>query len=135
MDASSPTVKTESVILTSIIDADESRFVGVYDIPGAFLHSKLDEVVHMRVTGSLAKYLEAIAPDVYGSYITIEKDKEVIYLLLTRALYGCLKSALQFWKASIKPPKGSWIYSEPVRLMCDKSNHRRFAEHNHLACA
>jgi hypothetical protein len=98
MDASSPTVKTESVILTSIIDADESRFIAVYDIPGAFLHSKLDEDVHMKVTGSLAKYLETIAPDIYGSYITMEKDKEVIYLLLTRALYGCLKSALQFWK-------------------------------------
>jgi hypothetical protein len=98
MDASLPTVKTESVILPSMIDADESRFVGVYDIPDAFLHSKLDEVVHMRVTGYLAKYLEAIAPDVYSSYITIENDKEVIYLLLTRAPYGCLKSALQFWK-------------------------------------
>ena len=98
MDASSPTVKTESVILTSIIDAKESRVVGVYDIPGAFLHSKLDEVVHIKVTGALAKYLVTIAPVVYGNYVTMERDKEVIYLLLTRALYGCIKSALQFWK-------------------------------------
>ena len=98
LDASSPTVKTESVILTSIIDAKESRVVGVYDIPGAFLHSKLDEVVHIKVTGALAKYLVTIAPVVYGNYVTMERDKEVIYLLLTRALYGCIKSALQFWK-------------------------------------
>jgi hypothetical protein len=47
MDASLPTVKTESVILTSIIDEDQSRFVGVYDIPGALLHSKQDKVVHV----------------------------------------------------------------------------------------
>ena len=47
-DASSPTVKTESVILTSIIDASEGRIVGIYDIPGAFLHSTLDEVVHIN---------------------------------------------------------------------------------------
>jgi hypothetical protein len=97
-DASSPTVKTESVLLTSIIDADESRFIGVYDIPGAFLHSKLEETVHMKVIGALAKILITIAPDVYSPYVTVEKGQEVIYLVLTRALYGCIKSALQFWK-------------------------------------
>jgi hypothetical protein len=95
-DASFPTVKTESVILTSVIDSNESRFVGVYDIPGAFLHSKLDEFVHIKVTGSLAKYLEMIALEMYDRYITLERDREVIYLLLTRVMYRCLKSVLQF---------------------------------------
>jgi hypothetical protein len=70
----------------------------VYDIPGAFLHSKLDEIVHMRVTDALTKFLVAVAPFVYSRFVSEEKGQDVIYLQLIRALYGCLKSALQFWK-------------------------------------
>jgi len=97
-EASSPTVKTESVFLTAVIDAQEGREVAVYDIPGAFLHSTLPDVVHMKVCGDLARLLIYVDPGIYTEYIEIENGKEVIYLLLTRALYGCLKSALQFWK-------------------------------------
>jgi Reverse transcriptase (RNA-dependent DNA polymerase) len=97
-EASSPTVKTESVILTSVIDAAEERVIGVYDIPGAFLHSKLPDTVYMKVTGTLTRFLVAVAPDIYSSFVVTENGIDVIYLLLTRALYGCLKSALQFWK-------------------------------------
>jgi hypothetical protein len=97
IDASSSTLKTKSVILASVFDADESRFVGVHDIPDAFFHSKLDEVVYMKVTGALPKYLVAFVPEVHGDYVTMEREKEVIYLLLTRALYGCVMFALTFW--------------------------------------
>jgi hypothetical protein len=36
-DSSSPTVATESVLLTSIVDADERRDVAIIDIPNAFI--------------------------------------------------------------------------------------------------
>jgi hypothetical protein len=55
MDSSSPIVQTESVVVTSLIDADDSRFVEAYDIPGGLLYLKLDEVVHMKVTGALSE--------------------------------------------------------------------------------
>ena len=97
-EASSPTVKTESVLLTSLIEAKEKRTVGVYDIPGAFLHSKLEETVHMKVSGVLAKCLIEVSKETYGPFVSTENGQTTIYLLLTRALYGCLKSALQFWK-------------------------------------
>jgi hypothetical protein len=97
-EASSPTVKTESVILTSVIDAAEEREVAVYDIPGAFLHAELPDIVHMKVTGDLARLLIHVAPDVYARFKIMENEKDVIYLRLTRALYGCILSALQFWK-------------------------------------
>ena len=45
-EASSPTVKMESVFLTQ-----EGRQVAVYDISGAFLHSELPDIVHMKVRG------------------------------------------------------------------------------------
>jgi hypothetical protein len=97
-EASSPTVKTELVILNSVIDVSEEQVIGVYNIPGAFLHSKLDEVVHMKVTGVLATFLVMTAPEISRDFVVYEKGISVIYLQLTCALRGCLKSALQFWK-------------------------------------
>jgi hypothetical protein len=39
MDASSLTMKTESVVLTSIIESSKQRHISAYNIPGTFLHS------------------------------------------------------------------------------------------------
>jgi hypothetical protein len=78
------------VILSAIQDATEGQTVAVTDIPGAFLNAKLEELVHMVLIGPLADLLIEAVPDVYAPYATKN--------ILTRALYGCLKSALQFWK-------------------------------------
>jgi hypothetical protein len=95
-DVSSPTVKTESVLLTSIIDASKGRMVGVYDFLGDFLDSRLEEVVHIKITGALMKFLLPIDEKLYSEFVINEKGHDIIFLKLTRALYGCLKSALQF---------------------------------------
>jgi saccharopine dehydrogenase-like NADP-dependent oxidoreductase len=44
-EASSPTVRTESVLFTSMLDAHEGRVIGVYNIPGAFLHTKQTDLI------------------------------------------------------------------------------------------
>jgi hypothetical protein len=41
-DSSSPTVSTEAVILTSIIDAHERRDVAVIDVPNVFIQTRVD---------------------------------------------------------------------------------------------
>ena len=38
-DASSPTVAKDSVFITSVIAANEERFLRCYDVPGSFLHT------------------------------------------------------------------------------------------------
>ena len=48
-DASSPTVATESVLLSCVIDAKEQRDVATVDILGAFMQGDQDETVHMRL--------------------------------------------------------------------------------------
>ena len=53
-DAASPTVALESVMLTAVIEAYENRDVAVVDIPSAYLHTEMDDLVHMRLTGKLA---------------------------------------------------------------------------------
>jgi hypothetical protein len=53
-DAASPTVMTDNVMLTSLIEAHEYRKVITLDIPGAFLHTNIDEEVVKLLCGELA---------------------------------------------------------------------------------
>ncbi|MGL6132320.1 MAG: hypothetical protein ACRCZ9_11980, partial [Fusobacteriaceae bacterium] len=78
-EASSPTVATESVILTSMIDATEERDVAVIDIPNAFIQTKVTEEnkrVIIRIRGMLVDILVKLAPDIYSEYVTITKRGE-----------------------------------------------------------
>lgn len=43
----------ESVLLTCIIDAVEHGDVATVDVPGAFLHVDMDDLVHVVVDGLL----------------------------------------------------------------------------------
>ena len=54
-DAASPTCATESVFITSVVDAHERRHVASFDVPTAFLHALTEEDVVMRLEGRLAK--------------------------------------------------------------------------------
>ncbi len=38
------------------------------------------------------------APQIYSKYVTIEDGKMVLYVKLQKTLYGCLQSALLFYK-------------------------------------
>ena len=46
-ETSSPTVTTEAVFLTSVIEAQERRKVMTVDIPGALRHVNIDELNHV----------------------------------------------------------------------------------------
>jgi len=67
------------------------------DIPGAFMHAEMDEVVHVKLEGVMAELLVCVNPDKYGPYMTIEHGKKVVYVQLLKALYGTLQAALLFW--------------------------------------
>ena len=100
---SSPTVATEAVILTTTIDAKESRDVATMDIPGAFMYSDQDETVHLRLQGTLADLLVKCDPKLYHKYVVTEDGQQVLYVELIKALYGTLQAALLFsWQFSMK---------------------------------
>ena len=93
------TVAIESVFITAAIDAKENRDVATVDLPGAFLHAKIEEVVMMEFKGKLAELMTLVVPQVYRKYITTDsKGRPVLYVKLQKALYGMLKSALLFYK-------------------------------------
>ncbi len=97
-ETSAPTVATESVMLSCTIDAHEKRFVATADVPGAFMHSDMDEVIYMRLDGPLARLLVKLNPNKYKMYLEGPPGKEYIYVILKKALYGTLQAALLFWK-------------------------------------
>ena len=98
-EAASPTVALESVLLTAAIDAHKRRDVAVVDIPGAFLQAGLDDNVWVLFDGTLAELMVKAAPEIYSKYVTINnKGKKVLYVKLKKALYGCLKSAILFYR-------------------------------------
>jgi hypothetical protein len=97
-DASSPTVATEAVFLTAVIDALEERDVAVLDVPGAFMQADMDELVHVRFTGKMVDLLLDIDPVMYGPCISYEKGEKVLYVELLKALYGTLRAARLFWE-------------------------------------
>ncbi|KAI2500335.1 Reverse transcriptase (RNA-dependent DNA polymerase) [Fragilaria crotonensis] len=97
-EASSPTVSIESVMLSCVIDAKERRDVATVDLPGAFMQADMEDTVHMKLEGKMAELLVKCDPKLYREYVQMENGKEVLYVQLTKALYGTLKAALLFWK-------------------------------------
>ena len=98
-ETTSPTVSTESVFLTSVVDAHERRDVACYDIPGAFLHADSDEDITMVLKGRLAELMVQVAPNLYRKYVTVDRrNVPILYVKIQKALYGLLRSALLFYR-------------------------------------
>ena len=97
-DARAPTVSTEAMFMTAVIDAMENRMVAVVDIPGAFMQADMDPGVYMRIDGTMAELLMEIDYDMYHPHMVMEKGKPVIYVELLKALYGTLRAARLFWE-------------------------------------
>jgi len=105
-DASSPTVAVESVMLSSIIDAEEGRDVATIDIPNAFIQTKVEDekdqcVIKLR--GVLVDMLEDIAPGVYTPYV--RKSRKGVKCLLVQclnAIYGAMIASLLYYRKFTK---------------------------------
>ena len=102
-DVSSPTVCTESTILTAVIEAQEERDVATCDIPNAFIQTEMQERdadgnrTIMKIRGVLVDILCEMIPE-YKEYIVQEGSQNVLYMHITRAIYGLLESAMLFYR-------------------------------------
>ena len=97
-DSTSPTVSTEALLITLMIDAHEHRDVATTDVPGAFLHSDMDEDVTVVVDGALVDLLVQ-SNNKYAEFVHICKNgKKVVFMKLDKALYGTVRAARLFWE-------------------------------------
>ena len=100
---SSPTVATESTLLTAVIEAEEGRDVATCDIPNAFIQTDVERQdsegnrIIMKIRGALVDILCEMDPS-YKDYVVQEGNQSVLYMHIIKAIYGLLVSAMLFYK-------------------------------------
>jgi hypothetical protein len=52
------------------------------DTPGVFMHTNIDELIHIWLEGPMAELLTRVDPDKYQTYMVEERNKRVIYIEL-----------------------------------------------------
>ena len=102
-EVSSPTVSTESTLLTAVIEAEEGRDVATCDIPNAFIQTEVMKVdkegnrTIMKIRGTLVDILCEMDKS-YKEFAIVEGKQKVLYVHVTKAIYGLLVSAMLFYK-------------------------------------
>ena len=117
-DKSSPTAHTESILLTSAIDAHQRRDVMTMDIPNALIQAFLPidmggERVIMKVHGLLVDWLIELDPVKYENKVVYEKGQKVLYLEILRAIYGMLIASLLWYRKLRKDLEGQKFVFNP----------------------
>ena len=88
LDGSLPTVSTDSIFITGVVDAHEMRAIAILDIANAFLHAENYEKILMLLRGKLAEMMVQVYPVMYRKYVTYSPHgKAMLYIILSKALY------------------------------------------------
>jgi hypothetical protein len=99
-NASSPTVAMESVLLTSLVDAQENRGIAIVDIPNAFIQMVVEnneDKVVMRIRGHMVDVLVKVAPRVYGPYVSTDNQGRKQFLVeCLNAIYRAMVASLLY---------------------------------------
>jgi hypothetical protein len=93
----SPTLSIDALLLSIMMDAKERRDVGTADVTGAYLNAYVTDFVIMKFTGESVDILCNMNPH-YTQFVVIENGVKVLYVRLIKALYGCVQSALLWYK-------------------------------------
>mmetsp|Transcript_11837 Transcript_11837/g.17121 ORF Transcript_11837/g.17121 Transcript_11837/m.17121 type:complete len:448 (-) Transcript_11837:440-1783(-) len=111
-ESTSPTTMTESLLLTSVIDAEENCDVMTLDIPNAFVQTQMPEAdvgkrVIMKIKGPLIDMLIEMDPVKYKKQYVVHdsKGEKVLYVVLLKALYGMMQSSMLFYKKLVSDLK------------------------------
>ena len=96
-ETASPTVSTDALMLSLMIDAKEKRDVATADVAGAYLKADMDDFVIMKLTGPDVRIFCEMNQE-YKKFVIKENGQDVLYVRLLKALYGCVKSALLWYQ-------------------------------------
>ena len=84
-------------MITLLIDACEKHDVATADVVGAYLLAEMDDYTIVKVSGSTADIMCKVDSS-YKEFTIQEKGKPTLYLQLSKALYGCMQSALLWYR-------------------------------------
>ena len=99
IDTSSPTASTSAILIIAQLAAAERRHVISLDIGSAYLNAKMpkddpNKLVFMAIASNMADILIDLEP----SYKRFQRSNGTIIVELDQALYGCIESALLWYK-------------------------------------
>ncbi len=101
-NASSPTVATESVLLTSLVDVQENCDIAIVDIPNAFIQTVVEDdedKVIMRIRGHMVGVLVKVAPRVYSPYVSTNKQgRKQLLVECLNTIYGTMVASLLYYR-------------------------------------
>jgi len=102
-ESASPTVMTESILITGCIEAKQRRDVMTCDIPNAFVQTDMNktkkgERVVMKIRGALVDILLQMDYEKYADFVTEQNGRKILYVVMSKALYGMLESALLYYR-------------------------------------
>ena len=101
-EPASPTVVTEAIFITGVIEAKEERDIITLDIPNAFIQTAMltdIERTIIKIRGILVGILVKIAPQVYRDFVTCDRKKNVSML---KPLCSMIKVAILYYKQFVK---------------------------------
>ena len=84
-------------MVSIIVDAHERRDVATADIAGAYLKAYMKDFTVMKFTGASVDILCKMNSK-YILFVTGEGGIKVLYVRLIKAIYGCVQSALLWYK-------------------------------------
>jgi hypothetical protein len=96
-EITSPTLSPDSNLLTLMTDGMEERDVAIANVVGAYLNAAMDDFVSMKVVGREAELMCKLNPEWRQHLRYDKKNRAVLYVVLKKALYGCIKSALLWY--------------------------------------
>jgi hypothetical protein len=116
-NASSPIVATESVLLTSLVDAQENCDGAIVDIPNAFIQTVMEnneDKVVMRIRGHMVDVLMKVAPRVYSPYVSTDKQgRKQLLVECLNAIYGMMVASLLYYHKFTRSLKSQGYVMNP----------------------
>ena len=93
-------------MLMAVVDAKEERDIMSNGVPNTFIQAHVpkgktkngNKRIIMKITGRLVDVLISITPEVYSGYGVYENGENVLYIIVLRAIYGMLISAMLWYK-------------------------------------
>ena len=83
-----PTCSTEAIFTTAALEAHGAYNRAVIDLPGAFLHTEMNEHIIIVLKGILAKMMAMVDPKLYRKYIMANhKGQLMLCMRMHKALH------------------------------------------------
>ena len=98
-----------------MIDAKEGRDVGIFDVPGAFLHPEVpdDKMILMVLRGPFVDMMCQVNLE-FKKYICYDnKGRKMLYMQVLRSIYGCIEAAMLWYELYASTLKGLGFIINP----------------------